>query len=149
MSSMSSTEARSAQGGMVAAVLWLATVLVVASCASPHRGEWHGTFDGTVAGTVEMEIGWRGTKVRGEMRGQTRDGQPFEAKLGGTLAWDRIQATFRGASRSGAVTGLPITFEGEMAGSLLEGRGEGEWAARLFAGRMPMSGTWRIEQVEE
>jgi hypothetical protein len=43
--------------------------------------------------------------------------------------------------------GLPLTFDGEMAGSLLEGRGEGEWAARLMAGRMPMSGTWRIEQV--
>jgi hypothetical protein len=120
--------------------------LALSSCASPNRGVWRGAFDGTVSGTVEMEIGWRGTKVTGEMRGRTRDGQPFEATLGGSLAWDRLEATFRGASQSGM--GLPLTFEGEMAGSLLEGRGEGEWAARLMAGRMPMSGTWRIEQVE-
>jgi hypothetical protein len=100
-----------------------------------------------VSGTVEMEIGWRGTKVTGEMRGQTRDGQPFEATLEGELAWDQIRAAFRGTSEAGAAVGLPITFDGEMAGSLLEGTGEGEWSARLFAGRMPMSGTWRIEQV--
>jgi hypothetical protein len=126
--------------------LALLLLLALGSCASPYRGLWRGTFDGTVSGTVEMEIGWRGTDVRGEMRGQTRDGQPFEAKLSGSLAWDRIQTTFRGASQSGM--GLPLSFEGEMAGSLLEGRGEGEWAASLMAGRMPMSGTWRIEQVE-
>jgi hypothetical protein len=121
--------------------------LAMAACASPNRGHWEGTFDGTVSGTVEMEIGWRGTRVRGEMRGQTRDRQPFEATLQGSLSWDQIQAKFRGTSQAGAGVGLPVTFDGEMAGSLLEGRGEGEWSARLFAGRMPMSGTWRIEQV--
>jgi hypothetical protein len=122
----------------------LSGLVTLAACASPNRGRWTGTFDGTVSGTVEMEIGWRGTEVTGEMRGQTRDGQPFEATLGGSLAWDRIEAKFRGASQSGM--GLPLSFDGEMSGSLLEGRGEGEWVARLLAGRMPMSGTWRIEQ---
>lgn len=130
-------------GAALAALLALA----VAACASPNRGEWKGTFDGTVSGTVEMEIGWRGTKVTGEMRGQTRDRQPFEATLQGSLAWDRIQATFRGRSDAGAGVGLPLTFDGEMTGSLLEGEGEGQWSARLFAGRMPMSGEWRIEQI--
>ena len=62
---------------------------------------------------------------------------------------DRIKATFRGASQAGVGVGLPLTFDGEMEGSLLEGKGEGEWSARLFAGRMPMSGTWRIDQVAD
>lgn len=113
-------------------------------CASPDRGWWRGTFDGTVAGTVEFVIGTRGTRLRGTMTGTTRDGQPFEGDLEGRLERGRIEATFDGRSRSGM--GLPIAFDGALVGSLADGVGRGTWNARVTMPQIVMDGSWAVEQ---
>jgi hypothetical protein len=123
--------------GLVAAAL--------GGCSSPDRGWWRGTFDGTVTGTVEFEIGTRGTRLRGAMRGATRDGQPFEADLRGSLERGRIEATFEGRSRSGL--GLPIRFDGALVGSLGGGAGKGTWNARVTLPQMIMDGSWAVAQA--
>lgn len=140
--------APSLRPGQVLTGLCLLASLGLPGCASPNRGEWQGTFDGTVRGVVEFTINTRGTKLRGHMEGQTQAGQPFDAKIEGTLRWERIEATFRGKSQLTGI-GLPVAFTGAMVGDLGGGAGSGEWQAELIAGRMPMAGTWQVEQVEE
>jgi len=128
------------------AALLLLGALPISSlaCASPDRGWWRGTFDGTVSGTVEFEIGTRGTRMRGSMTGTTRDGQPFEGDLRGKLDRGRIEATFEGRSRTGL--GLPIVFDGALVGSLADGAGKGTWSARIALPQMIMDGSWSVVQ---
>jgi hypothetical protein len=124
--------------------LTAALALATLACASPDRGWWRGTFDGTVSGTVEFEISTRGTKLRGSMTGSTRDGQPFEGDLRGQLDRGRIEATFEGRSRTGM--GLPIKFDGALVGTLADGVGGGTWNARVTMPQMIMDGSWSVEQ---
>ena len=77
-------------------VLTAAVSSVSVGCRSDLRGNWEGTFDGNVSGTVQMTINSRGTKCRGGMVGVTASGQPFEAKLQGSLDRGVLSATFRG-----------------------------------------------------
>ena len=97
-------------------------------------------------GVVEFTISTRGTKLRGSMEGETRERQPFVAKLEGTLRRERIEASFRGTVR---LTGfaLPVAFDGEMVGNLGSGEGSGDWQAELIAGSAPMAGSWRVSQI--
>ncbi|HVS15133.1 MAG TPA: hypothetical protein VMV46_14490 [Thermoanaerobaculia bacterium] len=137
--------ARRWQKRAAALVLAAALVATAPGCGSPDRGWWRGTFDGTVTGTVEFEIGTRGTRLRGSMHGATRDGQPFEADLRGTLDRGRIEATFEGRSRSGL--GLPARFDGALVGSLRDGAGKGTWNARVTLPQMILEGSWSVVQT--
>lgn len=129
-----------------AAVATVAFGLLVLSCSSPNRGRWSGTFDGSVSGTVELEINARGTRVEGRMTGSTADGQPFRATLEGILRQDYLRADFEG--RAGGSLGMPVPFEGEMTGSLGLGLGSGEWACILWRSSTRLAGTWSVAQVE-
>ncbi len=122
----------------------LALVLLVAACQSPNRGSWAGTFDGSVAGTVEFRINARGTRLTGELSGETQDRQPFAAEMEGRLSGDRFYAKFAGKSRAGM---LPVAFEGLMEGELKAGHGEGEWSCELRFNQRRLKGHWRVEQV--
>lgn len=124
---------------------WAALALVAAcACASPNRGVWSGTFDGSVSGVVEFRINTRGTRLSGSLRGTTRDGQPFEAELKGRIRGEHFYASFEGTSRAGL---LPVGFEGLMRGSLDEGSGSGDWTCELKLSRSQLKGSWEVEQV--
>jgi hypothetical protein len=120
-------------------------LLTFSSCSSPNRGSWAGTFDGDVSGTVEFRINARGTKVRGTMDGTTAQGEPFKASLEGILREDFLALDFEGAAA--ADQRLPLAFDGEMTGSLIEGRGTGDWLAKIRLAGMGLNGTWQVEQV--
>lgn len=126
---------------------WSVVLLVtlLGGCSSPNRGIWRGTFDGSVAGTVEFTINARGTKLEGEMTGSTRERQPFKAELTGKIKGDHFYAEFRGASRFGA---LPVAFEGFMRGTLKEGLGNGDWEVELAVSKQELRGSWQVEQVD-
>ena len=112
----------------IALVLAVAAGLLWWSLASPLRGRWAGTFDGSVSGTVEFRIGVRGTSVSGTMTGQTSSGEPFSADLDGQVSGGYLQAGFTGSGRGGP---LGIQFRGTLEGPLDP------------AGRAETSGTWR------
>lgn len=118
---------------------------LLAGCSSPNRGTWRGTFDGSVAGTVEFTINARGTRLTGSMTGATRERQPFKAELEGKIKGDNFYAEFRGASRFGA---LPVAFEGFMRGTLTDGLGTGDWQAELAVSKQKLRGSWQVEQLE-
>jgi hypothetical protein len=118
--------------------------LALAACSSPNRGVWRGTFDGSVAGTVEFRISARGTSLTGTMEGSTRDRQPFHADLEGTIKGDYFYATFEG---TGSAELRPVPFAGFMKGELRDGRGEGDWEATLRFTEQELRGGWRVDQV--
>lgn len=124
----------------------LVAALLMAGCQSPNRGIWRGDFVGSVSGQVEFRINSRGTRLTGTMKGETRDGQPFEAEMEGKVNGDYFYASFEGGSRSGA---LPVAFKGFLKGGLAAGLGEGDWECELAITRTKLAGKWRVEQVGE
>ena len=100
------TPPRFARGAMLAAAL-------LAACSSPNRGKWSGTFDGSVAGTVDFTINARGTALEGKMEGATTDGAPFHATMKGTIRDNYFYANFEGRTDTGL---RPIPFTGFMKG---------------------------------
>jgi hypothetical protein len=122
----------------------LAAFLLLAACRSPNRGVWQGTFDGSVAGTVEFRISARGASLTGTMEGTTRDRQSFQADLEGTIKGDYFYATFEG---TGSAELRPVPFSGFMKGELRDGRGSGDWEATLRFTQQKLRGAWRVEQL--
>lgn len=120
-------------------------LLALAACASPNRGEWEGTFEGSVSGVVRFEINARGTSLTGTLEGTTAHGQPFTADMEGRIRGEHFYATFEGKSRAGL---LPVGFEGLMRGTLSGGAGHGDWTAELMPRSTgEMKGTWEVTQV--
>lgn len=127
-----------------AAVASCLALLALASCRSPNRGVWRGTFDGSVSGTVEFRISTSGRSLDGTMDGKTRDGQPFHAEMEGKTRDRYFHATFEGTSRTEM---YPVKFEGFMTGELVEGHGTGDWECQLALGASPkLKGTWSVDQ---
>lgn len=132
------------------ALLWLA--ISTQACSSEHRGDWSGTFEGTVSGTLELTINARGTTCQGTMTGATSDGQPFTIEFEGILRQDYLSTELKG--RAGLEAGnlargagaLPLSFRGSMTGFLSADEGHGEWQAELNLNSYPMSGTWTLYQ---
>jgi hypothetical protein len=118
-------------------------LLSLAACRSPNRGTWSGTFDGSVAGSVDFTINARGTTLEGTMEGATSDGSPFHAKMKGTIRDAYFYATFDGRTDTGL---RPIPFEGFMKGELVAGQGKGEWDATIRFTSAKMNGTWNVTQ---
>jgi hypothetical protein len=118
-------------------------LLALAACSSPNRGTWSGTFDGSVAGTVDFTINARGKSLEGKMEGTTSDGSPFHAKMKGTIRETYFYATFDGRTDTGL---RPIPFEGFMKGELAAGKGSGEWDATIRFTSAKMNGTWNVTQ---
>ena len=118
-------------------------MLALAACSSPNRGAWSGTFDGSVAGTVEFTINTRGTALEGKMDGATSDGSPFHATMKGEIRETFFHATFEGRTDTGL---RPIPFTGFMKGELAAGKGAGEWDATIRFTDAKMNGTWTVTQ---
>ncbi len=118
-----------------------------ASCFSPNRGRWAGTFEGSVSGVVEFEINARGTRLEGRMTGETREGQAFSATLEGILRQDYIDVEFEGRASTGAALAAP--FDGRMTGSLEAGNGRGDWQATLRFAGTALGGSWQVQQVAD
>ncbi len=121
----------------------IAGLALAAACSSPDRGVWTGTFDGSVAGTVEFTINSRGTSLEGKMEGATSDGSPFHAKMKGTIRDTYFYATFNGRTDTGL---RPIPFTGFMKGELAGGQGVGEWDATIRFTQNQVNGTWSVKQ---
>lgn len=130
------TPPRPARVAMLAAAL-------LAACSSPNRGKWSGTFDGSVAGTVDFTINARGTSLEGKMEGATTDGAPFHATMKGTIRDSYFYATFEGRTDTGL---RPIPFTGFMKGELGQAKGSGEWDATIRFTDSKMNGTWSVTQ---
>jgi len=125
-------------------VVLLAFLPLLAGCSSPNRGVWAGTFDGSVAGTVEFRINTRGTRLTGSLTGATRDGNPFHAEMEGKIEDQYFYATFEGKSLAG---GLPVAFDGFLRGELQEGKASGDWSCTLRLAQRKLSGAWHADQV--
>ncbi len=128
---------------------FIALLLSVASvaCSSPNGGEWTGTFEGHVRGTMDFSIDRRGTKLEGKMTGETVEGEPFRASLEGRIRGADYRATFEGRARNG------IHFKGIMRGTIAQGTGKGNWEATLYSplarGRSgEVSGHWEARQTK-
>lgn len=119
-------------------------LLSLAACNSPNRGVWRGTFDGSVAGTVEFRINARGTRLTGRMEGTTREGAAFHAEMEGSIHGDVFSATFEGRSDTDF---RPVPFDGRMGGRLVVGDGQGDWRARLRFTQEELHGSWNVHQV--
>jgi hypothetical protein len=117
----------------------------LAACSSPNRGEWSGTFAGSVSGNVEFKINSRGTTLTGKMEGTTSDGAPFHADMEGKISERYFYATFEGRTDTGL---RPIPFEGFMKGELGDGKGAGDWDAKIRFTETPMNGTWTVTQIK-
>ncbi len=122
-----------------------AVLLVLASCTSPNRGTWKGTFAGSVSGTVEFRINARGTSLTGKMEGTTQAGAPFHADMKGELHGEIIRSDFEGRADTDY---RPVPFSGLMRGRLGEGKGSGDWDARLRFTQEELRGSWSVEQVK-
>lgn len=117
--------------------------LLVASCSSPNRGVWRGTFSGSVNGTVVFRINTSGTELEGTLSGQTTDGAPFDAEMEGKINGEFFYATFEGRADSGL---RPIPFEGFLRGQLGAGVASGDWECELRFTGGKMSGAWETKQ---
>ncbi len=122
------------------------TLASLAACSSPNRGEWSGTFAGSVSGTVEFIINARGTALTGKMEGATTDGAPFHADMEGKITDRYFYATFEGRTDTGL---RPIPFEGFMKGELGDGKGAGDWDAKIRFTDTQMNGTWTVTQTKK
>jgi hypothetical protein len=122
----------------------IAALGLAAACSSPNRGVWSGTFDGSVTGTVEFTINARGTALEGRMEGATSDGSPFHAAMKGTIRDTYFYANFDGRTDTGL---RPIPFEGFMKGELGDGKGAGDWDAKIRFTQTAMNGTWSVQQT--
>lgn len=120
-------------------------LLLCVACSSPNRGAWSGTFDGSVSGQVDFTINSRGTALTGKMEGTTSDGSPFHATMKGKITDRYFYATFEGRTDTGL---RPIPFEGFMKGELGDGKGAGDWDAKIRFTQTAMNGTWTVEQTQ-
>ncbi len=118
---------------------------LVLACRSPHRGLWRGTFDGTVSGEMEFRISSWGSSLEGSMKGQTREGSPFEADLEGKMRGEAFYARVDGSARGGV---LPVAFGGLMRGELGGDEGGGDWKVEIKLTREAMAGRWQASRVE-
>jgi len=121
-----------------------ASLVTLAGCSSPNRGQWKGDFDGSVAGTVEFTINTRGTSLSGKMDGKTASGEDFHATMKGTLAGVDLVAEFEGSATTDY---RPVPFTGVMRGELRAGQAHGSWECTIRFTQTPMSGSWRVSQV--
>lgn len=128
-------------------VVFLALVgaaIAVTGCSSPNRGHWAGSFEGSVAGTVEFTIDTRGSNLTGTMTGKTEGGEDFHASMKGSLSGMDLVAEFEGSATTDF---RPVPFNGVMKGQLLQGKSHGSWECTLRFTDQRMTGTWQADQT--
>ncbi len=132
------------RAGLPRGLLALFIFLVFAACSSPNRGWWQGSFEGDVAGTMELSINARGTKAKGEVTGRLSSGEGFRAEFEGTLNQGFLRAELTGSSETSV--GLRAGFEGLITGDLAAGKGAGQWKADLKPAGRQLEGEWQASQ---